>query len=197
MKMSVPCQRYQTCSCMPACRLQHKPRLCTQLVSSSAFDQTYGHWVLSPSTVCSQISCCKTPWPNYQCWRQKLTFSALHPNWNTRRSAHIIRAIQSKPLSKSFERVLCINSTVAAAVGGETWEHTTPSQELQSISWWTVRRQLQACAVSARPRQLGPPVSRLHKHRASQSATATARMNAWWNTRGTSSCTRAHGEDAL
>jgi len=67
------------------------------------------HWVLSPSTVCSQISCCKTSWPNYQCWRQKLTFSALHPNWNTRRSAHIIRAIQSKPLSKSFERVLCIN----------------------------------------------------------------------------------------
>jgi len=37
MKMSVPCQRYQTCSCLPACRLQHKPRLCSMHTAGVLF----------------------------------------------------------------------------------------------------------------------------------------------------------------
>jgi len=30
-------QRYQTCSCMPACRLQHKPRLCSMHTAGVLF----------------------------------------------------------------------------------------------------------------------------------------------------------------
>lgn len=132
MKMSVPCQRYQTCSCMPACRLQHKPRLCSMHTAGVLFSvwpnlRVTGFYLqalfVAKSPVArhlDQIISVSHPAPEIDLL---CSASELYTRW----SAHIISAIQSKPLSKSFERVLCKLNCSGCGWGRDLGAHHTLS----------------------------------------------------------------------
>jgi hypothetical protein len=110
----------------------------------------------------------------------------------------------------NYQRPASASAVAAAAVGEEAPPRRSTAAQAEAHSLLSAvavavavslpdeqwRRQLLGHVPCPPGRhQLGPPPDSTSTE--SRSATATARMNAWWNAGGTSSCTRAHGAAAL